>query len=255
MVQLKYGDYHEMAELAGKTVAEVREQYKPLFDIPDRAKTKLNDKSIKKNQESETLLKDDDTLRFVETSRKAPFFILAALLALGATAVPFAFAATTASIEATVTEKEDFVIVSTDNCTAPSWDVFGKFKGATDNATQLFKIEPASGFTGDLSAIVMLGNGEELVACYRVLVMKIKIYEDDGSGAAADTGKQIGTTEYLTLSKGEVDIAMTGLAGKTDPFWIYLDSGFYITHAWGTSYNPGGDEDPLIYCDITQKGT
>jgi len=254
VVELRYGDYYEVVELAGKTVAEVRKQYEPLLSIPDRAKTKLNDRNVKKNQESETRLKDDDTLRFVEKSRKTPFFILAALVALGATAIPFAFAATTATIAAKAIEKEDFVTVSTDNCTAPAWDVFGKFKGSLGSGGQIFKIEPASGFTGDLSTIIMLGNCENLVECYRVLVMKIKIYEDDGSGENADTNLQVGTTEYLTLSKGEVDISMTGLAGKQDPFWVYLDSGFYITHPWGTTYDPSGDEDPLIYCDVTQKG-
>jgi molybdopterin converting factor small subunit len=253
MVQIKYGDYHEIAELAGKTVAEVRQQYKPLLNIPDRAKTKLNDRGINRKLESETVLKDDDTLRFVEASRKGPFFILAALLALGATAIPFAFAQTTATISANVTEKDDFVSVAAAS-PSPTWDVYGKFKGSVGSGGELFKITPGTDFTGDMACSVVIGNAEELVECYRVLVMTISIYEDDGSGTAANTASQIGTTEYLTLSKGEIDITMEDLSGKTSPFWVYLDGGFYITHYWGT-YSPSGDEDPLLYCDVVQKGT
>ncbi len=252
MVELRYGDYHEMVELAGKTVAEVREQYKPLLSIPDKTKTRINDRNVKKNQESETWLKDDDTLRFVEKSRKSPFFILAALVALAATAVPFAFAQTTASINLDVTEKDDFVSVAA-NSTLPTWNVFGKFKGATGSG-ELFKITPASGFTGDLSCMVMIGNGEELVKCYRVLVMKISIYESDGSGDCDTSANLTAFPEYLTLSKGEVDFTLENLAGKTSPFWVHLDSGFYISHYWGASAM-GGDEDPTLYCDVTQKGT
>jgi molybdopterin converting factor small subunit len=252
LVQLKYGDYHEIVELAGKTVAQVREQYKPLLNIPDRAKTRINNSNIKKNLESETVLKDDDTLRFVETSRKGPFFILAALVALGATAIPFAFAATTATISANVTPGSDFVSVTAAD-TAPTWNVWGKFKGSCGSG-ELFKIMPGTDYTGDMSCTVIIGNGEELVETYRLITMRISIYEDDGSGTSANTSGQIGTTEFLTLAKGEIDITMSDLSGKQSPYWVYLDSGFYISHYWG-GWDPSGKEDPLLFCDVTQKGT
>ena len=241
-----------MAKLAGKTVAEVREQYKPLLNIPDRVKTKINNKSIQRNLESETVLKDDDTLRFIEKGRKGPFFILAALVALGATAIPFAFAATTATISANVTPGDDFVTVEAASA-APSWDVWGKFKG-TCGSGELFKITPGTNYTGDMSCTVIIGNGEELVETYRLLTMKISVYEDVGTGSSANTSAQIGTTEYLTLSKGEIDITLTDLSGKQSPYWVYLDSGFYISHYWG-GWDPSGNEDPLLFCDVTQKGT
>ena len=252
MVELRYGDYYEIAELAGKSVAEVREQYKPTLNIPDKTKTRLNDRNIKKNQESETWLKDDDTLRFVDKSRKSPFFILAALVALAATAVPFAFAQTTASLDLNVVEKDDFVTVSA-NSTVPTWKVFGKFKGATGSGA-LFKVTPSSGFTGDLSCMVMVGNGEELVKCYRVLIMKLSIYGSDGSGDCDTSANLTAYSEFLTLSKGEVDFTLENLGSAIPPYWVYLDSGFYISHYWGAT-TMSGDEDPLLYCDVTQKGT
>ena len=38
MVEIRYGEHYEMADLAGKSVAQAREQYKQEFDIPDKAK-------------------------------------------------------------------------------------------------------------------------------------------------------------------------------------------------------------------------
>ena len=179
-------------------------------------------------------------------SRKKLYLITA----LVATAVPFAFAATTASFTLVVAEKDDFVSVEAGG-TPPTWNVWGKFKG-TIGAGEVFKITPGTDFTGDLDVMVMIANGDLLIKCYRVLALKVSIYEDTGSGAA-DTGSQIGTTELLTLSKGEVDIVLDFVGGEVSPYWVYIDSGFYITHPWG-SYSPSGDEDPMLYVDVVQKG-
>jgi hypothetical protein len=251
LVELRYGDYHEIADLAGKSIAEVREQYKPLLNIPKKAKIRLNGQAINRKHESDTTLRDNDELRFVEKSNKVPFFTLAMLLALGATAIPFAFAATTATLSANVTPKDDFVSVAAVS-PAPNWDVWGKFKGTTGSG-DLFEITPGTDFTGDMSCTVIIGNGDQLVEVYRLLVMKISVYEDNGGGSA-NTSAQIGTTEYLTLSKGEIDVTLENLSGKQTPFHVYLDSGFYITHFWGT-FSPSGEEDPSLFCDVTQKGT
>lgn len=37
MVEIRYGDYSEQADLAGKSVAEACEQYKLELGIPDKA--------------------------------------------------------------------------------------------------------------------------------------------------------------------------------------------------------------------------
>lgn len=250
MVELRYGDYHEVADLAGKSIAEVREEYKPLLNIPNKTKTKLNGKAINRKHESDTTLKDNDELRFVEKSNKVPFFTLAMLLALGATAIPFAFAQTTESVSVNATSADaDFVTV-TASSSLPTWNVFGKFKGTCGSGGELFRIQPASGFTSDLSCTVIFGNADQLVETYRVLVMKLSIYE--GSSTSANQSAKIGNSEYLTLGKGEVDFTITGYTQQY--LWVYLDSGFYITHYWG-GWTPGGYEDPTLFCDVTQKGT
>ena len=46
MVGIRYGEHYQEVDLAGKTVAEVREQYKEEFGIPDKAQVSLGGKSI-----------------------------------------------------------------------------------------------------------------------------------------------------------------------------------------------------------------
>ena len=83
MVEIKYGEYSELAELAGKSIAEAREQYESEFEIPDRAQAILNDKPLKKGQEDRILLGDGDELYFEEKKRsRKPLFITALLMAL-----------------------------------------------------------------------------------------------------------------------------------------------------------------------------
>lgn len=41
MVEIRYGEQYEAADLAGTSVAEAREWYKSEFDVPERAKTYL----------------------------------------------------------------------------------------------------------------------------------------------------------------------------------------------------------------------
>jgi len=59
MVEIRYGENYQTAELAGKSIAQVREQYKLTFEIPDEAKVILNRRYVKKKLEPETILKDE----------------------------------------------------------------------------------------------------------------------------------------------------------------------------------------------------
>ena len=42
MVEIRYSNSNEVADLAGQTVREARKQFKSEFSIPDKAKAKLN---------------------------------------------------------------------------------------------------------------------------------------------------------------------------------------------------------------------
>ena len=48
MVNVSYGEHNRQIELAGRTVADVREMFKSEFDLSDRAQANLNGQSLKK---------------------------------------------------------------------------------------------------------------------------------------------------------------------------------------------------------------
>jgi len=239
MVEIRYGERYEMADLAGKSVAQAREQYKPEFGIPDKAQASLNGKGIGKKHEPMTALGDNDSLTFAQKSRKGLFFIGAILLAAAITGGIFAYGATTVTIGLTLADYGDFVEVTLP-AGQPTWDVFGSYKGRVDTGN-LFSIAPETNWTGDMGVILTITNAEELVECYRILVLEIQIIDTDG------TGSQVGTTEYLTLGKGEVDIEFSQ---TTDDYMVELTGGFYITHRGGWTT---GQEDPSIFCQVLQR--
>ena len=239
MVEIRYGEHYEMADLAGKSVAQAREQYKQEFDIPDKAKANLNSKGIRQKHEPVTALGDNDSLTFARKSRKGLFFIGALLLAVAITGGIFAYGATTATIGLTLADYGDFVAVALP-AGQPTWNVFGSYRGrvATGN---LFEITPEANWTGDMGVVLTLANAEELVEAYRILVLEIEITDTGGAGS------QVGTTEYLTMGKGEVEFEFSQTTGS---YMVELTGGFYITHRGGWTT---GQEDPNILCQVLQR--
>ncbi len=238
MVEIRYGERYEMADLAGRSVAQAREQYKQEFGIPDKAQASLNDKGIRQKHEPKTALGDNDSLTFAEKSRKGLFFIGAILLAAAITGGIFAYGATTATITLGLTADSDFAEVVAETDSPPSWNVWGSYRGAVDTGT-LFTITPDGDWTGDMSTILTIANAQDLVAAYRILVFEIKINDS--------TPAQVGTTEYLTLGKGEIDIEF---AQTTGPYTVEITGGFYITHRGGFS---SASASPSIYCQVLQR--
>jgi len=244
MVEIRYGERYEMADLAGKSVAQAREQYKPEFGIPDKAQASLNGKGIGKKHEPMTALGDDDSLTFAEKSRKGLFFIGAILLALAITGGIFAYGATADIVDLDLTAQSDFAAVEV--ASPPSWNVYGSYKGQVGTGT-LFTITPddgggvpANAWTGDMSVILTITNAHDLVAAYRILVLEIEVWD------LADTS--IGTTEYLTMGVGEISIEFTQLTAG--PYTVEITDGFYITHRGGWTANA---EDPSIFCQVLQR--
>ena len=243
MVEIRYGERYEMADLAGKSVAQAREQYKQEFGIPDKAQASLNSKGIGKKHESMTALGDDDSLTFAEKSRKGLFFIGAILLALAITGGIFAYGATTATVTLGLTAKTDFAAVTAG--AGPTWNVWGSYKGRV-TAGDLFTITPeasvpADSWTGDMSVTLTIANAQDLVEAYKMLVLEIEVWD----GAAKATGS---TTEYLTLGKGDIEIDFEQATGPT--YTVKIISGYYITHKGGWT---DGKEDPLIMCQVLQR--
>ncbi len=241
MVEIRYGENYEMADLAGKSVAQAREQYKQEFGIPDKAQANLNSKGIGQKHEPVTALGDNDSLTFAEKSRKGLFFIGAILLALAITGGVFAYGATTTTAGLTLTAQSDFAEVAAAG-SPPTWDVFGSYKGKV-TAGDLFTVTPDTNWTGDMSVLLTLTNSHELVAAYRILVLEIEIYDSNASPV------QVGTTEYLTMANGEVSIEFSPTADP--PYDVRLTDGFYITHRGG--WTPLNAEDPSIFAQVLQR--
>lgn len=241
MVGIRYGENYKMADLSGKSIAEVREQFKQAFGISDKAEAKLGGKRIGKKHESDTWLSADDQITFANPSRKGLFFAASILLSMVVTSSVFAYTVTTTTVGLALTGKSDFAAVAA--ASAPTWNVFGSYKGQV-TAGDLFEITPETDFTGDMVAVLTLTNAYDLVETYRMLVFEIEVWDSTG------TPVQVGTTEYLTLSKGECSIEIDQ-SGTTAPFDVRLTNGFYITNRGGWTT---GAEDPTILCDVIQMG-
>ena len=241
MVEIRYGERYEMADLAGKSVAQAREQYKQEFGIPDKAQASLNGKGIGKKHEPVTALGHNDSLTFAEKSRKGLFFIGAILLALAITGGIFAYGATADIVDLDLTAQSDFAGVAENIIDPPTWDVWGSYKGSVGTGT-LFTVTPdaVGGWTGDMSVVLTITNAHDLVAAYRILVLEIEVH----NGVDAS----IGTTEYLTMGVGEVSIEFTQLTAG--PYTVQITDGFYITHRGGWTANA---EDPSIFCQVLQR--
>ncbi len=260
MVEIIYKDSHEVADLAGQSIAETREQFKAEFGIPDKANARLNGKKVKGNLETETCLKEDDTLTFSRSSSKGVFLLGALLLALAITGGVFAFGwinATTTLSAGQATN--DFAAVSVNDSVAVSWSPYGFYKGSistSTNGTSIFNVDTAaSTYDGDLAVTVSFSNADTLAKCYRVLALKLMMYDssenildinsDNATGYLGDDDDYV----LLTLGNGAVDLFPGGLA---DTMTVRVKSGFYITHiykgsAWTSGYQPD------LFCEVAQR--
>ena len=249
MVEIRYRENYEVAELAGQSVAEARKHFKGEFGIPDKATAKLNGKKVSGKLEAETCLNDDDRITFARDNRGKGLILAGALLlTMAITGGVFAYTATSTSATMGVVAQTDFVTVSsnmTDNVTGSTWNIFGKYKGTLPDGN-LFDIAPAAGYPGDLVATVSIGNGDEMVGVYRVYVMQIEI--EDEAGSTVSSG-------ILTMSNGEVELPIDVSAFNATGFYVRSNGGFYVSHSWSGLFSPPGanEEDPILYIDIAQR--
>ncbi len=149
----------------------------------------------------------------------------------------YTFLSTTATLA--LTGKGDFVAVA-DNQTKPTWNVWGSYQGKV-KAGPIFGIQPEADFTGDMTVIVTLANGSDLVKAYRQLVFKIEVQNSLGNPMA--------TAEYLTLQNGQISIEIPCAADQ--PYKVNIVDGWYTTNRGG--WEPGA-EDPLLLCQVLQRG-
>jgi hypothetical protein len=260
MVEIRYGNNREAAELAGLTVEEAREQFRTGFGIPNKARAILNGGKVKRSLEIDTVLNDDDELAFAVPKHRGAYLVGATLLALAVTGGVFAYGFVNASttLSATVAEYNFAdVSVNTTGISSLTWSGYGFFKGgipanASNNGTPIYNIDTqSSGYTGDLVVSVSIANGDQLAKRYRTLAMKIAMCYPDGSlmdineSGAADANDWV----MLTLNNGTVSMYTGGTANTTT---VRVLGGYYITHArpfagWE------GSASPELYCEVSQR--
>ncbi|OGO42503.1 MAG: hypothetical protein A2137_04725 [Chloroflexi bacterium RBG_16_58_8] len=239
MVEIRYGTQYEVTDLAGKTISEAREHFRAGFGIPEKAQAKLNGNKVKGNSEIDTVLNDDDRLTFAVSRSRTPFLVGALLLALAVTGGVFAATADSATVTLGISAQSDLATVTA--FAGPTWTVHPRFKGTIPNG-KIFQIAPQS-FTGDLLATLYITNGNELVNVYNALVMKVQIF--DGAGANATQ------PAYLTLENSALSLAFNNTT-PTGNYTVNITSGYYSNFRWVTGFTPSGEEDPIIFLEVTQ---
>ena len=192
---------------------------------------------------SETGIGADDNVSFAKRRGKRFFLIGAVLLVLAITGGLFAYTATTTTVSLALNGTSDFAAVTAAG-SPPTWTVWGQYKGSVV-AGDLFTVTPEASFTGDMVVQLTLANSQDLVETYRALVLEIEIYDSQATPA------QVGTTEYLTLGKGDITIEIDQ-TGLTAPYTVQITGGSYVTNREGWA---AGSEDPSILCEVIQKGS
>jgi len=262
MVEIRYGEQYEVADLAGQTISEAREQFRAEFGIPDKARAKLNGSKVKGSAELDTVLNDDDQLSFAVARSRAPFMVGALLLALACTGGVFAYGFINASDSLTVgTPGGNFADVSVNSSGFAdlTWQTYGHFKGSivadyTVNGTPIFNIDTTgASYTGDLVVTVSLGNADELAKVYKVLSLKLDMGYPDGNVMDINADGTPSSSDWvmLTLNNGEVSMFPGGTANVCT---VRVKSGFYITHARPSGgYGGGADAAPELFCEVAQR--
>jgi hypothetical protein len=252
MVEIKYKDCYEVADLAGQTVKDVREQFKAEFGIPDKARARLNGKKIKESSEPDTVLNQDGKLSFAVAKSRGAYLVGALLLALAVTGGIFAYGFTNASTSLTANiANSNFADVSeSPDSSNINWSVSGLSKGTIDAPHGIFNITPGTGYTGDLVVTVTLSNVDQLVKVYRTLALKLEMVNssdnstiDINESGTADSNDWV----LLTLDNALVSMIIQG----TDNTTVRVKGGYYVTQArpfagWQ------GSASPDLFCEVAQ---
>lgn len=126
---------------------------------------------------------------------------------------------------------------------SPSWPAMHGNMIGTIETTSLFKVTPDPSYTGDLLISVNLTNADELIKCYRFLMMKIGIF------TPADD--QVGRTELLTIKNGTVSFELPRGAGWADFYRVKITSGSF--HTLKGTAGAGESFSPSFWCEASQR--
>ena len=254
MLEIRYQDNFESAEIAGQTIAEARELYKGTFDIPDKARAELNGEMVKVADETETVLCDDDRLAFILPRRsRATYLVGALLLAMAFTLGAFAYGYTfdNVTLDGTMSD-ENFVDVTANTSSTPTWTARG-METRTISPGTLFDIDTtSSNYTGDFVATVAFANANKLVKIYRSLVLSLEVRDSLGNvmDINADGNADSNDITVLTLNNSSVEFIIA--QNTADVYTIQIVSGYYVCNAYGSSWGAGYGT-PELFCEVVQR--
>lgn len=254
MIEVKFEDNCEVANLAWRSVAEARGLYQSEFGIAEKAVAVLNGRKIRSAAEPFTILMDDDNLVFkTMKGNKAIFLVGSLLLALAVTGGAFASSVTnsTAVINAGIAE-HDFAIVTSNSSSLPSWIAHGLQKNQTGSGT-LFDIDTqTSGYAGDLVATVTLTNVDSLIKVYRNLTLSIEVRDSADNLMDINSDDISDTNDFILLTLENSQVQLNIKQNAASMYNINLRSGYYICNLASNSW-ASIDGAPILYCDVAQR--
>lgn len=127
---------------------------------------------------------------------------------------------------------------------SPTWTAFGKAIGGVTPG-DLFYIDVTDN-PADVVATLYLTNAQELIGCYRYLILRVGIYVEDHAGewekVFLGNGEPVPDT-FITMRNGQVSFTLFGLA----KYKITIDGGsFYCT----TTNTDKGGLSPQFYLEV-----
>jgi len=142
----------------------------------------------------------------------------------------------------------DFVAVTANNTAPLSWTLYQNSYSATGNGT-LFDISTlASDYTGDLSTIVYITNGHQLIEVYRIMVIDIAVFDSSNNVVDINNDGSANISQdhaVLTLKNGAVDLIIPQTTA--DVYTVKVLEGYLLAKdSW-----PSGYESPKLYCEVT----
>ena len=227
----------------------MREMYDSEFSLSDRAQANLNGQWLKKKQEAETKICDEDELYFEERSRRGLVMLGAFLLTLALTGGMFAYTALTDSVTIGVSAvSAEFADVSANNSVVYNTStIVGNVVGKI-NAGVMFDVSTETNYTGDIEVIVSLANVDELVQEYKFWMMRLKLTDGSDTNLGYDTNN---STQFISLKNPSVIFAVDS-ANLSVPRYIHNIGGSYKTLP--SSIWAGSGFDQMVFAGVAQAG-
>ena len=121
--------------------------------------------------------------------------------------------------------------------TQPTWTAFGKAIGGVTPG-DLFYIN-ATDNPADIQATLYITNAQELIGCYRNLILEVGVY------AESDTGEweKASTDTFITMRNGQVSFTLPGYA----EYKVTIDGGSYYCT---TANSDSGSLSPQFYLEM-----